>query len=249
MILQMPPKISVLRWLGEALRLLVQRFGVWLGASFLLYAVSAGATMIFAFCLGSSGGSRSSGSSGSGWAFLVGWDILHSGFYLLFAALLSGNGIALAVRQVRGEPIRLGDLFRPGPNWGRLVGYHTVSGLLALLGYILLVLPGVFLMTWFLPAPALVAVGANVFEAAAKSMRVMGPLWLRAFGLVCFLCLLTAISVVPMLLGLLVLQPLWWLVTAVAERDLFQPSTLSSDFPDYGMAQSGVWPPPPVIPP
>lgn len=177
--------------------------------------------------------------------FVRAWDILIALMYPVVVTLFSAGIYGMAASQVRGEFIEFPDLFRPGQAFGRLVGFSLLSGALITVGLMLCVVPGALLLALWLPAPAMIANGAGVWEAMGRSIGLMGRSALTAVGLALLLSLLLIVGFVPCGLGLLVAQPLWWLVSAVAARDLTSPpqETLPGPDPD---PSDNVWPPPPV---
>jgi len=73
----------------------------------------------------------------------------------------------------------------------------------------------------------------------------------NAGAFVLVLGLLVAVSIIPCGLGLFVTLPMFFLVSALAYRDMIgMPGAVSTTGaygvpPGYGASQSGVWPPPP----
>lgn len=194
---------------------------------------------------------------------------------LLYTAFLYGGLLRMAVRQVRGLPIRYPDIFSGGPLFGRMLGAMILLGL-AGYGVEMLTEVPAFLLLWLrpkeivavilafvfafvlilclflilsallLPAFALMADGVGVFDALRRSIRAMKAQWLPATGFVLVLGLLVYASEIPCGLGLLATIPMMFLVCALAYRDLAgMPDVLPPPAPAYGVPSPGVWPPPP----
>jgi hypothetical protein len=83
------------------------------------------------------------------------------------------------------------------PNVARVLGIGIVSGLAILLGGLLLVIPGVFLLIrWWLPVPIALDRNMGVNEALRESWELTAPHWASILGL--FVGLL-ALLAVPMI--------------------------------------------------
>jgi hypothetical protein len=149
---------------------------------------------------------------------------------------------------MRGETIGWEDLFRIGPRFGRMLGFWALAGPLIVVGLALVVIPGLLLAGLLLPAPALIADGAGVFEAISRSIRVMSKGWLPAMGLALLIGILLSIASIPCGLGLLAAQPLVWLLSAVACREALRPPEAAPEWREgTGLDEENVWPPPPNI--
>lgn len=246
----MTPRVR-LSWLAEAMRLFAAQAGAWLGMTALLLTLSAFLTIAFALAAGSARGpsSHSPHSPHLWWYALLGWDMLAAASHLLVTSLLSGGIYGMAARQARGEPIRFRDVFHPGGTGLRLTGFCLLWGACVGVGLVFLILPGLLLAALLLPAFALIADGAGVFEAISRSLSATARHAPALFGLTLLLTVLLALAVPPCLLGLLLVQPLLWLLSPLAVRDLIvRPAAFAAAPPDFGPAREGVWPPPPVVP-
>ena len=204
-------------------------------------------------------------------AMEIGFGLLYS----VWAAYLYGGLFRMAVQQVRGLPIEVRDVFRGGPLFGRMLGAIFLlgsgayglealcmapfglviwqhgpaaamigSGILAfvLVFGLLLVFSGMLL-----PSFALMADGDGVITALKRSLRAMKNAWPAAAGFVFVLGILVYASEIPCGLGLLATIPMFFLITALAYRDMLgMPNMAAPPAPAYAPAQAGVWPPPPT---
>lgn len=235
-----------LSWLTEAARLFAEQAGAWLGVTVLLLTLSAFLTVVFALLINAATGPSPSSSASNPWDMLLGWDVLAGGSHLIVTSLLSGGIYRMAARQVRGEPIRFRDVFHPGGTGLRLTGFCLLWGACVGAGLVFLILPGLLVAGLLLPAFALIADGAGVFEAISRSLSATARHAPALFGLTLLLTVLLALAVPPCLLGLLLVQPLLWLLSPLAVRDLIDhPAEMAALPPDFGLPQEGVWPPPP----
>jgi len=180
----------------------------------------------------------------------IGVSIGIRAFSILYSALLYGGIYRTAVKQVRGEPISIGDVFSGVPLFWKMLGFNIIYYLAAVVGLILCIVPGFLVIGLLLPASALIADGETVGNAISRSTEAMKKdLWIAAaFVFVLFLVL--AASMLPCFLGLFVTFPMYFLIAALAYRDMVgMPGGTTS--PAYRMPsgfsppQSSVWPPPP----
>ncbi len=132
---------------------------------------------------------------------------------LAFAAVLSFVGvfwlqgaIVTAVADVRDgrADLSIGEtLNRVGPRVGTLVGAGLLAGLGVAIGLVLLIIPGLVLLTWWsLIVPVIMLEGSGVFAAFGRSRElVRGHGW-RVFGVIAlsFLIIIGAGIVVSILL-------------------------------------------------
>ena len=241
----MPPKVNF-HWLSEAWALFMAQAGVWIGATALIpaLAVVCGGVMFFGgLALGAF--SPNTGHADST-GFFVSVVVLISVSVLafLYGTLFLSCGLHLmAVKQVRGRPIAFRDVFTGRSLFWRMLLFNAAYGLVTTVGTLLCVLPGLYAGGVLLAAPALVADGAGVREAFAKSHAATTGDWLNATLLFFVLQLIVSVGA-SVGVGLLIALPLCWLVSALAHRDLIetpQPPALSAP------AAPGDWPPPPAF--
>ncbi|BDI30204.1 hypothetical protein CCAX7_22550 [Capsulimonas corticalis] len=239
-------------WIGESWQLFTQAAGAWI----LLLLANVVVSLIISFGLqamfpntnytpptpGASpwqvmATSQKMSSLGQFLSYVISW--LTGGF---FAACFYG----LAVKQVRGQAVGVGDAFGGGPYYGQMLLATLVLGLLAGGGALVFCLGFFVVLGLMLPMQAMVADGVPAMEAISRSFEAMKADWLSAalFYIVMFLLIL--VSAIPCGLGLLATAPMTYLIAALAYRDMVgMPGANSGFTPNYGAPQPGVWPPPP----
>ena len=206
---------------------------------------------------------------------------LEAGFvlvYALWSALLYGGMFRMAVRQVRGLPIEMRDIFRGGPLFGRMLGAIFLLGfggyflealcvgplylliwkhgplaamiVAGVVGVALLVALSLSFMGMLLPSFALIADGDKVIPALRRSIQSMKGRWAASAGFVFVLGVLVYASALPCYVGLLATVPMIFLTCALAYRDMVgMPDMAPLPAPYYPAADAGTWPPPPTLPP
>ena len=257
-------------WIGEAFELYKANIGVWIVAALMIFVPSLIRVILSAF-FQNSGISHQpygqppfgsnpfpSGSSPFGVPQNQLTGGLPAGLYIfvllgssLYSAWLLGGVYSTAVKQARGESISIGDIFSGGPLIWKMLGFNIVYTFAVALGWCFCLVPGFLLSGLLFPAYALIADGETVGNAITRSFEAMKRDMWNAGAFVFVMGLLLLVSAIPCGLGLLVTIPMFYLVAALAYRDMIgMPGAVSMTGaygvpPGYGAAQSGVWPPPP----
>ena len=238
-------------WISEAWRLFLACKRVWLAAAAFAVGLAILLCIGLALVISSLDHAPSTPSRGFWPDFFsvsLGFDALSGVCYLGVLSLLTGAAHRMAVRQVRGEAIRFRDLFHSRVVFLPSIGYFLLGGALLTAGWLACLLPGWIFTALLLPVSAQIADGDPPGTAITASLRAVSPKWGRAMILTLILCLLTALGLAPYLLGFLIIQPLFWLISALAYRDMIDlPRKTPLALPDYGLPQAGVWPPPPLF--
>ena len=102
------------------------------------------------------------------------------------------------------------------------------------IGFLLLVIPGVYLLVCYLFAPSLVVDRRLDFWPALElSRRTVNPIWFGMFAFVLLLAVLNLAGTVALGIGLMVTVPLTCCTVTVAYADIFGlQSDYSENFPD-----------------
>ncbi len=287
-------------WISDAWRLFSAQMGVWIAATLILAAPTVIFLVVFYALMWTTmfpGGfpptapaqtlptpgvhpfpaplnPAASMNSRMAWMFPV--EIGFSLVYLLWSSYLYGGMFRMAVRQVRGLPLEMRDIFRGGPLFGRMLGAIFLlvfgayfleavcavpAGLLiwkhgptaaiiasGVVGVLLLLALLLAANGALMPTFALMADGDGVFAALKRSIRAMQGNWAAAAGFVFVLGLLVYASELPCAIGLLATIPMVFLICALAYRDMVgMPNMVPPPAPYYPAADAGTWPPPPTI--
>ena len=286
-------------WISEAWRLFSAQMGPWIVATLLLFApIVVFYIIYYAFLLTTmfphglsptpqapptAGGlpttPLSPGISPAQMnAQMAGLLPLAIGFGLAFslwAAYLYGGMFRMAVRQVRGLPIEIKDMFRGGPLFGRMLGAFLLLGLCgyalealclgptglliwrhgpplaigltAVLGFVLVFVMVFLAYGLLLPAFALIADGVGVIPALKRSFGAMKMQVGASAGFVFVYGLLLYASQLLCGLGTLATVPMIFLICALAYRDMIgMPNMAPPPGPIYAPANPSVWPPAPT---
>ncbi len=166
----------------------------------------------------------------------VGFTLVNAGFHLvlylipllgalaLFAlspALMMGNFIVSA-KLLQGQSPAFRDFFAGFYFLGPLLLLSMSSAALIGIGFILLIIPGIYLAVGYLFASSLVVDRRLDFWAAMElSRRTLNPLWFGFFAFLLLLFLFNLAGVLLLGLGLLITVPWSFCALTAAYADLF----------------------------
>jgi uncharacterized membrane protein/transcription elongation factor Elf1 len=148
----------------------------------------------------------------------IGIDALTSAVSTLFTAGLMYIGVCLAAERscswrtiVEGFPVAV-----------QLLVATILMSLLIVSGLILLVLPGIYLAVGYtLTLPLMLDRRLGPWEAMEKSRKAIHKVWWRVFGLFLVMGLITAVSAIPLGIGLIWTLPMNVVLCGVVYRYLF----------------------------
>lgn len=130
--------------------------------------------------------------------------------------------IILAIRIVRGEEVSLKNIFDYYPRVLALLGAYFLVVLVTLLGFILLILPGIYLSVSYVFTLSLVAdKGLGVWEAMELSRKTVTQQWWKFFGLSLVILLIITLSIIPLGVGLVWSVPITYLTYGLLYHRLF----------------------------
>lgn len=133
----------------------------------------------------------------------------------LVALPMSYALLIMAMRHANGKSVSAGEIFRHFGTIGSLFVAYVLEVVLIMIGFVLLVLPGIYLMFAYVYAmPLIVEKKMGPWQALETSRKAVTRVWFRFFG---FLWLITLIN----MLGVFTLGIAWiwtvpWSILAMA---------------------------------
>jgi uncharacterized membrane protein len=111
---------------------------------------------------------------------------------------------------IRGEPASIGDAFSGfGPSIGQLILLGLVTNLLVMIGYVLCVIPGIFLqVAWLFALPLVVDRRMNFWTAMELSRKMVCKHWFIVFAFLIVYGLVVVAGVIACCIGILVTMPI-----------------------------------------
>ena len=156
---------------------------------------------------------------------LVGYLLIAAGTFLTLGictpALIIGY-VRFPQRKLRGEPAEIGDLLSGFADFGQSLGLGIVLALLISLGYLLCILPGVYLAVAWWPAFFLLADRRQDFWGLMEvSRQAVTARWFQAFLLILIVHLVSYAGLLLCGIGMLVTAPFAMLMACSAHDRLF----------------------------
>ncbi|HLH57352.1 MAG TPA: GYF domain-containing protein [Verrucomicrobiae bacterium] len=150
---------------------------------------------------------------------IVATSLLSSPIYTLLTAGL----FKYYLKLIRAEGPTLGDAFAGfSPLAGQLVLLGLVNGLLASLGYILCIIPGIYLtVSWVFSLPLVIDRKLPFWDAMELSRKVVSRHWFITFAFVLVIGLLAGCGALLCCVGLFVTMPIASMALLYAYEDIF----------------------------
>ena len=149
---------------------------------------------------------------------LFGWDYAESGnggaiileIVTSIAMIPLGVGLGvISIRRAAGKPVSPTVIFEPYQHALSLIFMMVMMFLLIIAGYILFILPGIYLSIAYSFAPYLITEkNMGAWQALEASRKAITKFWWRYFGLMLVSVLLVIAGVIPFLIGLIWVLPL-----------------------------------------
>ncbi|MCL4501952.1 MAG: zinc-ribbon domain-containing protein [Deltaproteobacteria bacterium] len=148
-------------------------------------------------------------------------------------ALIMGNFIVCA-KLLQNHPPQFSDFFLGFRFFVPLLLTSLVGGVLTAVGFLLLVIPGVYLAVAYIFAHSLVVDRRlDFWPALETSRRTVNPIWFGMFGFCLLLVLVNIAGAIALGIGLLVTIPVTMCAVTTAYADIFGlKSDYSEGFPD-----------------
>ena len=157
--------------------------------------------------------------SATGIAIVAGISILSTPVYTVLMAGL----FRYYLKLIRGEEARIADAFAGfGSSAGSLALLGLVSAVLTWIGYILCVLPGIYLnVAWIFSIPLVIDRGLGFWEAMELSRRVVSKHWFIVFALLLVMGLVSISGLIACCVGIFVTMTIGSVALMYAYEDIF----------------------------
>ena len=142
------------------------------------------------------------------------------------ASLLIGPalnaGFYVGLRRIdQGGKVEIGDFFKSFDSWLQLFLFALVSGLLAALAFILLIIPGIwFAVAISLGYPLVVFAKTEFWDSIKLSVKLVNKKWFNFLGLLIVLAFINIIGAILLGLGLLITIPFTFGVLYACYKDI-----------------------------
>jgi GYF domain 2 len=124
---------------------------------------------------------------------------------------------------IRGEEAGIGDAFSGfGPSFGQLVLLGLVQFILVMIGYLLCVIPGIYLgIAWYFAMPLVIDKRLGFWEALESSRKMVSKHWFIVFAFFLVCGLVVAAGIIGCFIGILVTMPISFAALMYAYETIF----------------------------
>ena len=140
---------------------------------------------------------------------------------LLVSLPLAVGLMMMAIKRSVGMATSASMVFDYYPRTLPIFLLYLLMMVMVTIGFVLLVLPGIYLMfAYMLALPLLVDKNTGLWEALETSRKAITPCWFRVFGLMIIVGVVVLISALPLGIGLIWTVPFYGLVMGIVYRNL-----------------------------
>jgi len=191
-----------------------------LGAGILMYVIVMVVVAILTTVVMVASGADPESGSGMGAAMLIQF-IIQFGVMALMLPFTAGIFV-MCLKQVQGQQPEFGDLFSCFNKTGKLILTMILMYIMLFIGYLLFVIPGIYLnFAYMLAIPLIVDRDMGPWEALETSRKAITKHWLSCFLFFIVLTIIMVVSMIPLGLGLIWTVPLMAIAMAVLYREVF----------------------------
>ena len=149
-------------------------------------------------------------------------DVLFQLITNAVSVIFSAGLIAIGIRKVAGESVTWKMVFEGFSVAGKLFVATILQTLLVCIGFLLLILPGIYLAVGYaMTIPLIVDRKMSPWQAMETSRKAIHGEWWKIFGLFVVVSLIFMVSLVPLGLGLIWTWPMFIVLGGVVYRSLF----------------------------
>lgn len=211
-------------WISEAWQMFTRQWSTWVLMMLVLYLIVIAVYAPFMFITAAlAPAPPPDGEIVLSPVFPAGALIMFPVLYLaLFTVIawLSGGVYHAGFKQLRGEPISVSDLFAGGPYFARMLGAIVLIAVLASIGMLLCIVPGLIVYgLTLLTFPMIVAGGKGTIDAIKSSIEVTKGNWLMFTLFAIVLYVVAGLGALACGVGILATMPLLFLSQVLAYRD------------------------------
>lgn len=221
---------SIFELLGEAWRKTKGTKGLIWGGFFVYVGIMIGAqialyllTLVLglgAFGLAALGGGEGAAVAGAAGILLI--TLFSSLVTLALSYPFMAGFNMIGIRQAAGQPLRFAELFSHFNRTLPLLGAGILMSVALVIGYLLFVLPGIYLsFALVLTIPLVVERKLSPWQAMRVSCQAINKHWFKVFFLFLAMSILLWISMLPLGLGLIWTLPMFIVMMGVLYNRIF----------------------------
>lgn len=141
---------------------------------------------------------------------------------MAIALPFSAGIFVMCLKQVQGQKPDFSDLFSCFGKTGTLLLSMILMYIMIILGYLLFILPGIYLsFAYVMAIPLIVDKDMGAWEALETSRKAVTKHWFSLFGFFIVLSIIMVVSMLPLMIGLIWAIPLMAVSVALVYKEIF----------------------------
>jgi uncharacterized membrane protein len=166
----------------------------------------------------------------------IAMELLGQMIYIVAATPAYTGLYLLALNRAIDAPVKVTELLGCYRHLVPLTATAILTGIFTILGYVALILPGIYLAVAYIFAPVLVVEkGMAVGDAIRTSRKAVSRKWLSMFLLLFILGIINVLGAIPLGIGLVWTAPMSMIALGIVYRDMFGVSNATR-----GTAQAAI---------
>lgn len=206
---------QVFALLGEAWATLKGMKGEYWGAVVMLILVSIGLGLVFHLVA-----QPAADSDNIGLTTVI--ALIQQIVTTLITAPMSAGIVMLALKHATNTPTSATEIFAYFSKAPRLLLLNIILYVMIFIGFLLFILPGIYLMVaWSMAVPLAVEKNMGVWQALETSRKAVTKKWFKFLGLFLLFMVVITIAAIPLFIGLIWVLPWVTLAYAMLYRNMF----------------------------
>jgi len=151
--------------------------------------------------------------------------LLQIGINLIALPMMLGI-IIMGIQRSVDVPINANSVFMYFPDMFNLLLTMIIMSLMIAIGFILLIIPGIYLaVAYYMALPLVVEKGMSPWQALETSRKAVSHHWFRMAGFFIVVSIILTISIIPFGIGLIWSLPLFIIAYGIIYRNMFGVET------------------------
>lgn len=153
---------------------------------------------------------------------MVAFQLLSQGLQMFVTMPLWAGMAMLGIKLAVRAPVEATEIFAYFKKVLPLIGTMLLMYLMIIIGFCLLILPGIYLtVAYFMAMPLVVEKNLGPWEALEVSRKAITHHWFKLFGLYFVFGLIFILSMIPLFIGMIWTLPMSVLLTGIVYRTIF----------------------------
>lgn len=141
----------------------------------------------------------------------------------IFSVLFIAGLLYMGIRKVAGQSVSWKMVFRGFSSGGKIIVTTILQAILISIGFLLLILPGIYLMVGYSMAlPLIMDQDMSPWEAMETSRKAVHKVWWKVFGIFLLMVIIFVVSIIPLGIGLIWAWPMFIVLVGVVYHYLFR---------------------------